>query len=525
MKAQLGSLGFDPDTYSHSRVSPPDLSFNRGAPAAHSASEPSVDFSLSFSSYLSPPSPPPPPPPEKDHIPGRLRTMASSSSTADSCLTTVSSSSTTTSPSFTASAKPNGIIKPATPPPSISRSRRLMKHPILQRFSNRTPSSSAVADALDSRDSSLSLLQRSTPLPLPDLPDEALGESISNSLAPLTIGDTLDSGNLTYTSSNLVSPPPVAEFQTHHPDPHDPLEEEYVSVASTSIRQGTHDYPFENGRRYHWFMEGSYNFPNDADEQENEQIRHELVMMLFEDQLHFSPIGDTPQRILDLGTGTGQWAIDMADRYPSALLRGIDLSPIQPNWVPPNVCFMVDDMEGAWMYSQPFDLIHARHAALAVRNWPRVLRNSFMNLKPGGWIELQELDYIPYALNREKDVKNEPVGQYWRLVRDGLSERGVSVHMVASGRLANQLSESGFVNVTERMFHVPIGAWAGDEGLLWRSLFLASVQATALGPLTRGLGWTRQQVEVFLVQVRQSYMDDSLKLGMTMHVVYGQKPT
>lgn len=34
--------------------------------------------------------------------------------------------------------------------------------------------------------------------------------------------------------------------------------------------------------------------------------------------------------MLDLGTGTGIWAIDFADEYPSANVIGTDLSPIQP---------------------------------------------------------------------------------------------------------------------------------------------------------------------------------------------------
>jgi ubiquinone/menaquinone biosynthesis C-methylase UbiE len=32
-------------------------------------------------------------------------------------------------------------------------------------------------------------------------------------------------------------------------------------------------------------------------------------------ELHLAPIGENPQRILDLGTGTGIWAIDMGDPY------------------------------------------------------------------------------------------------------------------------------------------------------------------------------------------------------------------
>jgi methylase of polypeptide subunit release factors len=51
---------------------------------------------------------------------------------------------------------------------------------------------------------------------------------------------------------------------------------------------------------------------------------HELLLQLLQGELHKAPLKN-PQRILDVGTGTGIWAIDMADRYPSAEVVGIDL--------------------------------------------------------------------------------------------------------------------------------------------------------------------------------------------------------
>jgi hypothetical protein len=80
-------------------------------------------------------------------------------------------------------------------------------------------------------------------------------------------------------------------------------ESDAVSAASTSISCSVRVFAFENGRRYHRFREGRYNFPNDDVEQEREDMKHIMLTMLCQ-QLHFAPIGLNPQEILDIGTGT-----------------------------------------------------------------------------------------------------------------------------------------------------------------------------------------------------------------------------
>lgn len=42
-------------------------------------------------------------------------------------------------------------------------------------------------------------------------------------------------------------------------------------------------------------------------------ILHHAYLLLLRGQLHRAPIGKNPNRILDIGTGTGIWAIDMAE--------------------------------------------------------------------------------------------------------------------------------------------------------------------------------------------------------------------
>lgn len=73
----------------------------------------------------------------------------------------------------------------------------------------------------------------------------------------------------------------------------------------------------------------------------------------------------------------------VGDEYPEADILGVDLSPIQPNWVPPNVRFIVDDFEAEWMDDpDSFDYVHARHLTAAIRGWPALLAQAYKYAAP-----------------------------------------------------------------------------------------------------------------------------------------------
>ncbi|KAL2686757.1 hypothetical protein Neosp_004299 [[Neocosmospora] mangrovei] len=58
-------------------------------------------------------------------------------------------------------------------------------------------------------------------------------------------------------------------------------------------------------------------------------------------------------------------------------VTGVDLSPIQPSAVPPNVSFFVDDLEDVWDYSTKFDFIFSRFLTGSIRDWPKFFNQSF----------------------------------------------------------------------------------------------------------------------------------------------------
>lgn len=63
--------------------------------------------------------------------------------------------------------------------------------------------------------------------------------------------------------------------------------------------------------------------------------------------------------------------------FPDAEILGTDLSPIQPEWVPQNVRFMVDDCEDDWLNGFGWDFVHLRQMSGMVRNIEKVILQSF----------------------------------------------------------------------------------------------------------------------------------------------------
>lgn len=192
--------------------------------------------------------------------------------------------------------------------------------------------------------------QASLPRP-PHQPESPRSSSASDE--EITIDDTNSDGDSAYDSGSLQS-------------------------DTTSLLSHITKYRYENNRRYHAYKDGEYWGPNDEKQNNQLDIAHHLYLLTMGDRLFLAPIGDNPQNVLDVGTGTGIWAMDFADQFPSAQVTGFDLSPIQPQWVAPNLRFEINDAcDLDWGYAlNSFDFIHVRAMYGSVADWPVFYRQA-----------------------------------------------------------------------------------------------------------------------------------------------------
>ncbi|KAJ7049859.1 S-adenosyl-L-methionine-dependent methyltransferase [Mycena amicta] len=80
------------------------------------------------------------------------------------------------------------------------------------------------------------------------------------------------------------------------------------------------------------------------------------------------PLGNiSPARILDLGSGSGAWATEMALLFPHAQVLAVDLCSTPGQTYPSNVEFQQVDLTKEWPFEDgSFDIVHAHFVLIHV---------------------------------------------------------------------------------------------------------------------------------------------------------------
>ncbi|EGZ67772.1 S-adenosyl-L-methionine-dependent methyltransferase, partial [Neurospora tetrasperma FGSC 2509] len=296
------------------------------------------------------------------------------------------------------------------------------------------------------------------------------------------------------------------------------------ALSTSSLRSSIYNYIEEHGRTFHRYKQGKYWMPNDKIEQDRLDLQHAVFMRMLKGKFGLAPVTN-PQSVLDIGTGTGIWAIEFAIQNPAAHVVGTDLSPIQPEYVPPNCHFEIDDAEDEWIFSQQFDYVHVRLLFHAFNSHKEVMMSAFRQLNPGGWMEWQ--DYYPHIQSVDGSIAGTALERWSRMYIEGGQRLGRD--MLAPRRYKQWMEEAGFINVVEEKLVIPGNPWPkGKEqkvtGVWQMTNFLEGLHAMSMTIFTKGLGMSPEAVEVFLVDVRKDIRNLRIHFYFLTYFVYGQKP-
>lgn len=245
--------------------------------------------------------------------------------------------------------------------------------------------------------------------------------------------------------------------------------------------------------------------PNDEHELARMTLIHQVHLHAFDGELTTVELDD-PEKILDIGTGIGEWAIRMGELYPDCEVIGTDMSAFQEVVVPPNVFFEIDDAEVPWERPRnSFDLVHMRHMTGAFSDIRYIYRQAFDCLKPGGWIENK--DFVASSPQRGVLFEDMPTGTPGGPYSPALAT------LVANGYTASQragrpwadpippldpryLVEAGFVDVSvaEHVFPLRADGARGTTGKMFLIATVEGFEANFLRLLVEQMGMDEDEV-------------------------------
>ncbi|KAM0362512.1 hypothetical protein ACHAO7_006164 [Fusarium culmorum] len=307
----------------------------------------------------------------------------------------------------------------------------------------------------------------------------------------------------------------------HNDSDEDPTSDYGDSIATSEFTSvNTRElYSYEHGRRYQGFLRGRYGLPNDDAEQVREGLKHKLYLdYLMDGELFLAPIGDNPQKIVDLGTGVGMWAQD-----------GTDLSPIQPHWTPPNVEFRVEDLEDEnrpWtsIYADA-DLIHVRAVLQTLRKPRQLLERAFEKLKPGAWIEIHEI--VPFVFSDDDTAGyDHPMNKFYRLVEGPFTEL-YGWNLRFPFQIVQTVADVGFINVNERHAFTPVGRWHQEAKMREMGIFTQNILedwVTAMLDRPSIMGLTEEEAHELWHSIFETFNNTRIHAQLDWIDCWAQKP-
>ncbi|CAG8777686.1 14848_t:CDS:2, partial [Acaulospora morrowiae] len=200
-----------------------------------------------------------------------------------------------------------------------------------------------------------------------------------------------------------------------------------------------------------------YSLPNDSSEIDKLHLQHYIIRYAL-NSYFMAPIDMSKiERVCDVGCGSGIWSMENAAMFPGTSFVGIDVRTMSPEEVrPSNWEFRYCNIfEGLNFPRNHFDYIYQRSmlSSIPEKKWNYVIKELIRCTKPGGYIELTEMQIGLHNQGPYLKKLHHHVNKAFEL--RGIYQRTIK-------RLPKLLSKSGLVDVNVRSISVPCGYWGGQ---------------------------------------------------------------
>lgn len=134
------------------------------------------------------------------------------------------------------------------------------------------------------------------------------------------------------------------------------------------------------------------------------------------------------------------------------------------------------------------------------------------HLKPGGWYE--QVEYAVEWIADDGSVPEGHVFHRWNKIFIEAGERMGKTFRILDLQ-KDYVEQAGFINVSERRYKMPLGPWPKDPKLReigrWHLLeCYQGIEGWSFALLTRLMGWSIEEVQLLLAEVRQAFKDKSV---------------
>jgi len=152
------------------------------------------------------------------------------------------------------------------------------------------------------------------------------------------------------------------------------------------------------------------------------------------------------------------------------------------------------------------------------------------NVKPGGWVELQDFDLDIQSDNDNSDDappshsnsgsnSDLAVFQWVKIIIE--TAKSIERDPSPGPGLEGWMQAAGFIDVTHRVFKIPLGGWPEDPelqeiGYLYLAQTLEGMEGFSLRLMCGVLGWDLERVRELLARVRKDLMTRRLRLKMDL---------